>query len=866
MALLGASTLLLLVGLSAAFLGKRNRAGAVVLGALVLVFFLLASSFLAANQFTGHGIDQAVLYHMTYGLAGAGFAEYRTLIIAITLLVLVGIGVAIASSWLLTRPRGRGRVLPTRWLSVPLVVAACVANPASKDLFVLFGAKAALASLSHGAVARGSDFAAHYRTPVLGSETGARRNLVFIYGEGFEHTYFDEKLFPGLIVGMREIEAMSTSFVDIDQTEGTNFTIGGMVGSQCGIPLVTSSGVNSMSGMDRFLPDAVCLGDLLSQRGYHMAYVGGASLRFAGKGEFLSAHGFADRQGREELQPLVGDTEYRSAWGLYDDSLLDIAYDKYVALSSAPQKFALFLLTLDTHAPDGHLSKRVADVRYGDGSTAMLNAVAGADRLLHAFIQRMMASPYFQDTLLVICSDHLAMKNGATSRLDAGVRKNLFLVIDPRNPKPRRIDKPGTTLDVGPTVLGALGYQTQLGLGRNLMGNEPTLRQQLPDLQGKLADWRRDLSGFWGLSELHSVRVVPENRTIEASGSILRIPVLITVDPERRAEVFFEFDNGKDLTDYVMDLDQGKAFVWVAPCDRQKGYLPEGSGSLAGDCLIAGKRGARPVFAGSVDRITGLSEADVQRVLASAVDPATYAEQARSLLESQLPNGLGALFRYLPAGSVFYQSKGTAAQRTTRYASMASVAERKITVTQTMPQDTLFYFSVADLGRVKVSQRFDVERVSFGDDLLELLQRYRSDLVILSAKDDASGHLSARTIARFAELGIDLASLKFRGSFSAVLDAGRVLAAEVNNDAPVVLDVPALHQRGIDRVESAGFSVGNYSKIVVGGQDLSRNERGLNLVVLTRDGQRMSLAIDTAVSENLYLDVFKATPKLTPGP
>jgi phosphoglycerol transferase len=861
MALLAASTLLLLTGLGAAFVGKRSRVNAVALGVLVLIFFLLGSAFLAANQFTGRGIDQAVLYHVTYGLSGAGFSEYWTLMLGITLLAAAGVALACASTWLLARERARFRPLPTRWLALPLVLAACFLNPAAEDLFVLFGGNAALARVGHGPSQRTPAFTAHYRTPALGPEPSVRKNLVFIYAEGLERTYFDESLFPGLMVGMRELEAVSTSFTNIDQTEGTSFTIGGMVGSQCGIPLVTSSGANSMSGMGRFLPEAVCVGDLLSSRGYHLAYVGGASLRFAGKGEFLSTHGFEDRQGREELQSLVGDAEYRSGWGLYDDSLLDIAYEKFVALSSQPKNFGLFLLTLDTHAPDGHLSKRVADVRYADGEIAILNAVAGTDRLLHAFVRRLMASPHVQDTIIVICSDHLAMKNGASSKLDAGLRKNLFLIIDPQNPKATRIDKPGTTLDVGPTVLQALGYPAKLGLGRNLLGNEPTLRQQLPDLPGAIGEWRRDLSSFWGLSEIHSLRVLADSRTLEIGGTTLRIPALITFDESLHSEVFFEFDNTKDLTEYVAELPQGQSFVWVAPCNRQKGYVPAFDGAGAGDCVIASKRGAHPIFAKRVDAVAEISETELRSVLASPAETAIYEEQGQNLLEAQLPHGLGELLRTLPPGSTFFQTKSRSAQRIARYAKLPALSAQKLVVTHTVPRATDFYFTAGDLESVRAGGEFDVSRVTFGDDLLGILRRHEPDTVIISAKDDARSRLSAATMGYFANLGIDLSALKFRGSFAAVLDAAHPIAAKVSNDAPVVLDSSALRRLGIDRVESAGYDCGNASKIIIGGKDLSNNGRGLNIVVLTRDGRRLSYTIDTAVSENLYLDVFKATPR-----
>ena len=39
-----------------------------------------------------------------------------------------------------------------------------------------------------------------------------KRNVVFIYAEGLERTYFDETLFPGLINKLRVLESKGTYF------------------------------------------------------------------------------------------------------------------------------------------------------------------------------------------------------------------------------------------------------------------------------------------------------------------------------------------------------------------------------------------------------------------------------------------------------------------------------------------------------------------------------------------------------------------------------------------------------------------------------------------------------------------------------
>jgi len=49
--------------------------------------------------------------------------------------------------------------------------------------------------------------------------------------------------------------------------------------------------------MNNFMPDAVCLGDILKSRGYHLEFMGGANNEFAGKGLFYKNHGFVSVEG-----------------------------------------------------------------------------------------------------------------------------------------------------------------------------------------------------------------------------------------------------------------------------------------------------------------------------------------------------------------------------------------------------------------------------------------------------------------------------------------------------------------------------------------------------------------------------------------
>lgn len=848
------AALVLAAGVAAAFFGRRTKPSAILLGVLVFVFVVLAFMFATANWFTGQGIDQAVLYHVAYGLDGAGFSEYSLLILGgIALLVFGALG-AIACTWALTRTRPRELRLRSHRAAIPLALLACAINPATSDLLELAG-------VGRAGDAAHASFQAHYRRPKLSGRPSALRNFIFIYAEGLERTYFDESLFPGLIVGLRELEATSTTFTDIGQTSGTSFTIGGIVGSQCGIPLVTASSGNSMAGMSKFLPDAVCFGDLLSERGYHLSFLGGASLTFAGKGKFLNGHGFKDARGREQLVERLPDPSYLSGWGVHDDSLLDLAYDELLELSSKPKPFGLVMLTLDTHHPDGHVARRVADARYQAGKVPILNAVVGSDRLLTAFIRRVLDSPVGKDTLIVLASDHLALKNGATARLERGKRRNLFMIIDPQNPGGARVTKPGTTLDIGPTVLHALGFQTSIGLGRDLLANEPSLREQLPDFTAALASWRDPISGFWGLSELEDVVIDAAAKTITAGGTSVQTPALITFDEDLHAEVYFEFHTHSKLTDYAYRLATGTPFLWVGDCARANWYTTIEGTRGPELCVVVGRRGAEPVLARPVGASLEIEEALLERALETAADPATHAEQSARFIRAQLPSGLDTLVPSLPEGSVFLRARQDRADRYVKaYAALPEVVARGITWATATPQQPEFYFGAASLAAVRKTRKYGIERLALGDDLPTLLERHAEDTVILSLRGDFDA-LSRDTLERLAQRGVDLRQLDRQGSFAAVLNGPGGAEVAMSNDTPVTLSSEALKARGIERVESAGRALGDRSKIVLKGKELSPNHRGINIVILPKRGSRASLFIDTHVTERVFSDVYRARLK-----
>lgn len=588
--------------------GKSKRRSLISFAAAVVVASMLIA-YVAADFFTGEGINAAVLFHIRYGLHGAGFAEYGGLI-GVCVVVFMAV-VAILAFVCFSRaqlPQRRG-YLATSGL---LIAGSFVVNPTTWDLV----------ENARPVAPATADFLRHYRVPRISPVAQEHPNFVFIFAESLERTYFDEAIFPGLIKDLRLLEQQGASFTNIRTVEGTGFTMGGLVASLCGIPLFSPAHANSMSGMDSFLPGVVGLSDLLHQQAYHLAFMGGASLDFAGKGKFLRTHHFDEMSGFSELHARVPDKAYINNWGLYDDTLFEMAFDRFRELSEDGKRFGLFLLTLDTHHPNGHVSRSAGIKQYGDGTNPMLNAVAASDDLIAAFIRRIQSSPFGANTVIVIASDHLAMNNAASEFLNRGERRNLFVVLDPRKRDPVQIDRLGSTLDLGPTLLPFLGFKANIGLGRDLL-DPATSEEEIAHIQERdtLLSWREELMKFWEFPKFKESLVFNETPAeILMDGRRFSAPALIELKSDHQTVMRFEFDAVWDvrLIQQVDKLNQGTPFILVARREDVEASKASDAASGADSwMMIIGRAGGVRITRPLTDGVT-VTRAEMDALLAEA--------------------------------------------------------------------------------------------------------------------------------------------------------------------------------------------------------------------------------------------------------
>lgn len=452
---------LALLGALVVLSGKAVRLKA----AALCVLLLALSAWWLVDRLSGDGFNAATLYHLQAEMQGAAVSEFSGDILRFALL-------AAASLATLLLLRVRRFRLPAHGGAVLLVfavvlVATAAASPLGKE-----GKRLAQRLQPVETVG----IAAEYVRPA--GEIRRPRNVVWIYGESLERTYLDERTFPGLMPNLARLASQGLDVRDLGQVEGTGWTIAGMVASMCGVPLTTAPGdENSMARMERFLPDALCMGEVLKQQGYSTHFLGGADAAFAGKGRFLRSHGFDDVRDMEWFRENgVDDTRF-SQWGVHDDVLLETAWKRFEQLSQGEQPFLLTTLTMDTHHPAGHLPLTCSGQSYDSphGDIGLLHALKCSDRLIGAFVDRIRNSAYADDTLVVIASDHLAMPNHLSKVLGGLDRENLLLFLG-KDIAPRALSATrGSTLDTGATLLQLLepGMRA-IGFGRSLLDTNAT--------------------------------------------------------------------------------------------------------------------------------------------------------------------------------------------------------------------------------------------------------------------------------------------------------------------------------------------------------------------------------------------------------
>ena len=304
------------------------------------------------------------------------------------------------------------------------------------------------------------------------SGTGTK-NLLIVYCESIEETFGDSSVMgEDLLQPLRPY--IDTPDLRIEQMPGADFTIGGIVSSQCGIPLKSVSILSgNLTGwaLDRFMPGAVCLGDYLKADGYHNIHYNGSSGVFSGLNKFFLSHGYQEFMGKEDwLEKGIVKPEELNMWAMYDRDIVDLSIARIDELMSEGRRFSLAISTMDTHEP-GFLS---SDCEKEGISRDWPGYVKCSMSQVARLLQHIREKGWEKEFVILVIGDHQA-RMPKLGEVELKNVESRFVLCSLRGGELRPMRGKITHFDLFPSILSALGFTVEggrLGFGYDIFSRE----------------------------------------------------------------------------------------------------------------------------------------------------------------------------------------------------------------------------------------------------------------------------------------------------------------------------------------------------------------------------------------------------------
>lgn len=313
-----------------------------------------------------------------------------------------------------------------------------------------------------------------------------KKNLIVISVESLEYSLFtksqngiwDYEVIPELHDLLEDKDSITfNQKKGMYMLQGSSYTTSSVVANNSAVPIKVGPERIGYS-KDNYMSGAYTLGELLEKEGYTNEVISGAATAFGSMNLFYEQHGnfnIIDPDTLDKNGYKMSKSD-RGNWGFNDKYIFEIAKDRLDTLSKDDKPFNLQLVTIDTHFVDGFVGD-YSETKY---SRQYENAYATTSKLIYDFVGYVKSQPYYEDTVIVILGDHLAMQSNFINNRMFDDRTIYFCIIDPDNREYKR-DRIYTALDTYPTIVSLLNGNIEgdrLGLGVNLFSHEKTLAEE----------------------------------------------------------------------------------------------------------------------------------------------------------------------------------------------------------------------------------------------------------------------------------------------------------------------------------------------------------------------------------------------------
>lgn len=466
----------------------RSMLAIVCLLAGNLLFFL---TIWMASRYDKVTLDQFI-YQMKSSAAGANRSIFNSAVVRVGVFGVVSTILELALYWLC-----RGEALRARFIRkfrntkfARFVSRRAVALIAAILVFssCLFTVELNLVQFVSAATTESVFIEDHYVDPNHTKLTfpEQKRNLIYIFLESMETTFGETEaggpIYDNFIPELTMLAQENVNFSNDDGVggalsfSGTTWTAAAMVTQTSGINVQVPLEAEYFGGKNGYMPGVVSIGEVLEDAGYNQTLLVGSDAEFGGRESYFLEHGnynIVDLKTLKERGWLSED--YRIWWGFEDAKLFAAAKLELTALASQGEPFNFTMLTCDTHFPDGYRCKECQN-EYPERYPTVMRC---SSRMLYEFIEWIQEQPFYENTTIVLCGDHLTMDPDFMQDVDENYLRTVYnCIINPAVEPVREKNREFGTFDMFPTTLAAMGVEIQgdrLGLGTNLFSDKQTL-------------------------------------------------------------------------------------------------------------------------------------------------------------------------------------------------------------------------------------------------------------------------------------------------------------------------------------------------------------------------------------------------------
>lgn len=183
----------------------------------------------------------------------------------------------------------------------------------------------------------------------------------------------------------------------------------------------------------------------LAGAGYATGFSYGGDLNFTDQASYMYATGWQQLTWQKDLRFDTPPAD----WG-YDDAVMcDWFADRVIALSGKGEPFLAGMLTLSSHRP--------FDVPFSKFDDKELNAFAFSDECVGRMVDKLKASPAWDNLLLVLVADHGYPWPRSLSYNEPLRHRIPMIWLGGAVAAPRVVDTYASQIDICATILGQLG-------------------------------------------------------------------------------------------------------------------------------------------------------------------------------------------------------------------------------------------------------------------------------------------------------------------------------------------------------------------------------------------------------------------------